>query len=412
MTAETDEHAGSLELDQPVALHPLTFLDEGEEWTVGRADTNSYCVLPADGATLLQRLADGQSPRAVARWYTESYGETVDMVEFLEAMDELGFLVAANEIRATVTAVRWQRLGRVMFSRVAMTCYALVIVFGAVLMARHHDLAPRYTNLFFSSYMTIVVLGVFFGQFPLLLVHEWFHTLAGRRLGLSSSLGIGRRLYFMVFETSLDGLVAVPRRKRYLPILAGMLADLLVVAIFTVVAWLLRRPDGSQPVVGAICLAMAFATLLRFAWQFYFYLQTDLYLLIVTALGCVDLHKTARRTLANRVNRLLGRTDRLLDETAWHPRDRKVARWYSYLLLLGYVFSFATLLLVGIPTTVRLLVVVFSRLVDGHFAGWAGLLDSLAFLLINVAQFAVVGVVLARERRRKRAAPQPSHVID
>jgi hypothetical protein len=182
-------------------------------------------------------------------------------------------------------------------------------------MARHHDLAPRYTNLFFSSYMTIVVIGVFFGQFPLLLVHEWFHTLAGRRLGLSSSLGIGRRLYFMVFETSLDGLVTVPRRKRYLPILAGMLADLLVVAIFTMVAGLLRRSDGSQPMVGAICLAMAFATLLRFAWQFYFYLQTDLYLLIVTALGCVDLHKTARRTLANRMNRLLGRTDRLLDES-------------------------------------------------------------------------------------------------
>ncbi|HEY0808196.1 MAG TPA: hypothetical protein VGD84_24225 [Pseudonocardiaceae bacterium] len=32
----------SFDLDRPLRLHPLTFLEEGEEVTVGRADIDSY----------------------------------------------------------------------------------------------------------------------------------------------------------------------------------------------------------------------------------------------------------------------------------------------------------------------------------------------------------------------------------
>ena len=47
------------DLDQPLRLHPLTYLDEGDEVTVGRADINSFGLFPADGAALLRRLEEG-----------------------------------------------------------------------------------------------------------------------------------------------------------------------------------------------------------------------------------------------------------------------------------------------------------------------------------------------------------------
>ena len=72
--------------------------------------------------------------------------------------------------------------------------------------------------------------ALFAGQALLALVHESFHVLAGRRLGLRTSVRISRRFYYAVYETRLDGLVSVPRRQRYLVILAGLLADVLVVA--------------------------------------------------------------------------------------------------------------------------------------------------------------------------------------
>ena len=76
------------------------------------------------------------------------------------------------------------------------------------------ELLPSYHDLFFTHYMTVLELVTFLGQFPLILLHELAHALAGRRLGLRTRLSIDRRRYYVVFVTEMDGLVTVPRRKR------------------------------------------------------------------------------------------------------------------------------------------------------------------------------------------------------
>src|SRR6202044_958767 len=113
---------------------------------------------------------------------------------------------------------------------------AALVIGWIVATIRTPDLLPENHNIFFTKYISIIELVTFLGQFPLLLLHESFPAVAGRRLGLKSSLSIGRRLYYVVFLTNLDGLVTVPRRKRYLPMLAGMLADVLVASILTLIA--------------------------------------------------------------------------------------------------------------------------------------------------------------------------------
>jgi hypothetical protein len=401
----------AVDLDRPLALHPLTFLDEGSEVTVGRADIDSYCVLPADGAALLRELAAGRTPAQASQWYQREYGESVDMAEFLAALDELEFVVGQDERVAEAEPVRWQRLGRVAFSPPAWLLYALLLGAGLLVMIRQPAVAPHYRNVFFTDYMTVLELVMFLGQFPLLLIHEGFHTLAGRRLGLRSRLGIGRRLYFVVFETSMDGLVAVPRRQRYLPMLAGMLADLLVIAVLSLIAAAVQNPDGSFPLLGGVCLALAFGTLLRFVWQFYFYLQTDLYHVIVTVLGCLDLQKTARRMAVNRWHRLTRHPERATDESRWHPRDRAVARWYSWLLVVGYAVSIGTLVLAALPAMLLMMGKVFAHLATGNVDGLLGMFDSIVFLVLNVGQFALAGWLGVRERRRRKESVAV-HVLD
>jgi hypothetical protein len=410
LPSDADEQS-AVDLDHPIQLHALAFLDAGEEVTVGRPDVDSYCVLPADGAALLRQLEAGVTPRRAAEWYADTYGETVDMREFLAAMDELGFVTGAGQLAPASAAVPLQRLGKLTFSSVAWIGYGVLMILAALAMIDHHDLLPRTRNLFFTDYGTLVLLVTVFGQLPFVLFHEAFHALAGRRLGVRSRLRIARRLYFLVAETSLDGLVVVPRRKRYLPILAGMLADLIVIAVLTLLAAAVRHADGSQPLAGRLCLALAFLTLLRLIWQFYFFLQTDLYQLMVTALGCQDLHRTTNRLLANRINRLLGRVDRLSDESAWHPRDRAAARWYGWLLLAGYLFSLASFVLAILPLLHRLLAGVITGLTSGRGVGWAELADSATFLLLAVAQLSIVGFLVVRERRLHRSSTAV-HVID
>ena len=167
------------------------------------------------------------------------------MFSFLDDLDELGFLRDPGEAAQAALPVRWERLARLVFSPAGAGCLAAALIASAVVMVRSPELVPSYHDLFFTHYMTVLELVTFLGQFPLILLHELAHALAGRRLGLRTRLSIDRRMYYVVFVTEMDGLVTVPRRKRYLPMLAGMLTDLLVLAILILLADVTRQPDGA-----------------------------------------------------------------------------------------------------------------------------------------------------------------------
>jgi hypothetical protein len=398
-SATRENNPGQRAHDGQVLLHSLIFLDEGPEVTVGRADVDGYAVLPAEGANLLHRLEEGLTPAEAAGWYEQTYGERVDIDDFLDSLDELGFLRDRGEASRPAPPVRWRRLGRVVFSPAGAACLASALVACAVAMRRSPELVPSYHDLFFTHYMTVLELAIVFGQLPLVLLHEMAHMLAGRRLGLRTQLSVARRLDYIVFVTAMDGLVTVPRRQRYLPMLAGMLADLLVFAVLIGVADVTRQPDGALSLAGQVALAFAYLTLLRLAWQFFFYLQTDLYYVLVTVLGCVDLQGTARQVLRARLGRALRRPVAPDQHANAHPRDLAVARWYSWLLPVGWTASIAILVAGVIPTSVHIAATVGGRFVGSGPRSAAGLADSAVFVLLNLAQLVILAVLIRRERR-------------
>lgn len=396
------------DLDRPVPLHPLVYLEDGDEVTIGRADVDSYGIFPGEGAELVRRLAAGDTPRQAAGWFEQTYGEDVDIEDVVAALDELDLIRKSGEFAAAPKPVRFAKLGAALFSPVAWAGYAALVGWALFVMVFNADLRPTYHNIFFSDYYMVIQVGLFVAAIPLLLLHESFHALAGRRLGIKSRLSVGRRLYFIVLETSLDGLVAVPRRKRYLPIVAGLLADVLGIAACTVAADLTRHADGALSGAGRFLLAVAFAALLRVVWQFFFYLRTDIYVLVSTVLGCVDLHGAARQIVRNRFRRLLGRGE--TDESVLHPVDRGVARWYSWLVVVGYTASLTTFVLAGAPVVHRFATGVFDRLTaDG--VPTPLLLDSIVFGGVAIAQCAVLGWLMVRERVQTRRDRRLHHVI-
>ncbi|KJY29429.1 hypothetical protein VR45_29985 [Streptomyces sp. NRRL S-495] len=380
-------------------MRRLVYLEEADEVTIGSPETDTYAVFPADGAELVRMLADGLTPREAAERYRTAHGESVDIADLVEVLAELDLFRPADTPTAETAPVRWQRLGGLLFGRPALVGYALLTALAAVEMVRVPALVPRTDNLFFTTSYTLVVLLLFFGQAPLLALHEAFHALAGRRLGLRSRLSVGHRLVYLVLETSLDGLVSVPRRQRYLPILAGMLADVLAIAVLTLIADVTR---GGAATVARLCLAIAYATVLRLAWQGFFYLRTDLYVLLSTALGCVNLHAAAVDVLRNTVRRVTGRPP--VDLEVHHPVDRRAARWYAWLMVVGYAFTLTMFAGVVVPTAYRLLHDVWLRMTGQ--GSTAARLDSIVLLLLSLAQTAAVVVLAVRERRAaRRPAP-------
>jgi len=402
------EHGIHNNADTPLALHPLVYLEEGEEVTIGRPDTDSYAIFPLDGAQLVRRLAEGATPAQASDWYAAEYGERADVQDVIDALRELRFVRETEEEPAVLEPVRWQRLGRALFSPVAWCCYGIIVAWAVFRMVRSPELVPTSEDLLFSDYYAVISAVLLVAAVPLIAVHETFHALAARRLGVRSRTRMSYRFYFLVVETAMDGLVTVERRKRYLPIVAGMVADCVLLGLLITVADAAQGPGGADTLASRVCLALAFAALLRLLWQFFLYLRTDIYVLITTALGCVDLHTTSVRLLRNRLLRLCGRTDRLADESLWHPVDHRVARWYSWLIVAGYTVSLATFVLALAPVLVRMVSGAADRF--RHRASWVELLDSSVFLVLTFAQLGFTVWIAARERRRARRS-RTHHVI-
>ena len=59
--------------ERAIEFHRLSFVPDGEDVVVGRVDTGSYAVLPADGAELLRRLSSGLDRYAAAEWYRTEF---------------------------------------------------------------------------------------------------------------------------------------------------------------------------------------------------------------------------------------------------------------------------------------------------------------------------------------------------
>ncbi|MFF1838845.1 hypothetical protein ACFVXE_32345 [Streptomyces sp. NPDC058231] len=375
-------------------------MPDGRDVIVGRRDIDTYVAFPADGAELLRRLQAGADLEEAGRWYRDRYGETIDMADFLETLRELQFIRSPEEPDAPAAReqLSWQRLGRIVYSWPAWSLYVGICTWAVLLTAHHPSLRPRYESFFFTPSLLLTELGLFFGQLPGIFFHEAFHALAGRRLGVPTRLGLGNRLYILVFETDLNALWGVPRRSRYLPLLAGMVADMIWWSALTILAGL----TGPHTFPGTLFLALALSTLLRLAWQFYFYLRTDVYQVLVTALRCVDLHRTTKEYLGNRTRRLFRRPARH-DEGLWHPRDRQVARWYVHAFGLGYLFTLSVLAWFVVPLMMQVASGIAARLLTGAALS-PQFLDGCLALLLNLVPPATVAVMVLRRRRARRTA--------
>jgi hypothetical protein len=392
-------------MSQPVlVLHELSFVTEGDEVVVGRVDTGSYAVFPADGAELVRRIAGGMSLSQAAAWYEQSFGEPVDIGDLADTLAELGFVRAAGETTVPAKPVGLRRLGRAVFSPAAWACYAGLAAAWLVAALHASAILPRPGQVFFTGSLVLVQIVITFGQVPLLFLHEGMHILAGRRLGLPSRLGISNRLTYIVFETQMNGLNSVPRKARYLPFLAGLIGDLAVFCALGLTAELTRGGHGSFSLTGRVCLALAFTVFMRMLWQFQLYLRTDLYYVFATALNCHDLHDASTALLRNRIWRALHRRGRIADEGQWTEHDRKVGTYYGPLVAVGLLVAVGITVFGSLPVVREYFLTAARELATGpaapHF--W----DSAVSLMFNVAQIAGL-IAIWQRKRRALAARRP-----
>jgi hypothetical protein len=374
-----------------VALRPLTLVEEGEEVLVGDPAAGTFVAVPAVGGVVIRALQRGATLAEARRQAEEYAGEPVDVEAFVEALDSLGFLAGgtggtggtgdpAPPRTAPIQQRRWragvpQHVARRLFGPTAWVAYALAFAGCLACFAVRPDLWPRPWQVGDNGYL---VLAALLGSYALTALHEAWHWLAARALGLSVRFGIDRRLWFLVFETDLSQLWTVPRRSRYGPQLAGLAIDSV-----GLLALLLAGAATHAPLL----TALAYFKITTMLWQCMVFLRTDLYGVLVTATGCHDLWNVTADLLRGR------------QPSNASPRDLSVARWFRWVRVAGVAALAAYAGYFVVPAMLSLFRWTAHGLAPGpaHAGWWLTAADS-ALLYLPLLAAVALGV-LGRARK-------------
>ncbi len=394
-----------------VEVLPFTRQPEGDEIVIGQPETGVFLALPAEALEILDDLAAGQSVGAAQVNFERAHHETPDMADLLDFLENKGFVrkrngepvqgrgylsspksVSPANVRYHFTNISETAASRV-FGPKSTRLYLLIIAAASILLAQNPALIPDGRSLYFSEHRTAKLLTLFLFSVLSIFIHEFCHLLAARAVGVKSRIGIGNRLWILVAETDLTGLWAVPRNKRYLPLLAGPLSDGVFASfiVFLLYAQTHGHLDLSSGMVDMVraCLLLY---LVRLLWQFFFFVRTDFYYVIAVFFGCKSLMKDTQRFIYNRLSYLFRRRPKE-GLSRIPPAEMRVVKAYSILWLLGRGLAFISLFLVTFPALSRYVRDLFEALARGSGSDPYGFIDTLVVNMINLVPL-VLGLSL------------------
>ncbi|MFJ2030858.1 hypothetical protein [Streptosporangium sp. NPDC087985] len=367
-----------------VRLRPLSVVPEGEdEVLVGDPATGTFVTIPAVGGVVIAALQRGASLDEAAAEAEKFAGQPVNVPSFVATLGELGFLAedtgdedsgegaASEPVRtAPIQARRWMtgvrpEAVRPFFGPVAWTCYAACLLFALGVFALRPGLIPNPAEDAFPFDDTGLsalawIPFVWFAAAS----HECGHWLGARALGIQTRFGVDRRMIMLVFETDLTQLWTLPRRQRYGPLLAGLAVDSVLLAVLLTGRLLIDTGLWSAPdLVESLLAAWVFIKVMQMLWQSLVFLRTDLYAVLVNALGCRNLWRVKSLMLRRAFGRLTAEeAEELADST---EADLRAGRWFRWVWLAGFLGVTAWFCLLLLPVFVKVLVWAADGLAEG-----------------------------------------------
>jgi putative peptide zinc metalloprotease protein len=404
--------------DTVIAVMPLTHQKEGNEIIIGNPETGTFLAVSSDAAEVLNQLAQGKSVGQVSDLYQQKYGEKPDLDHLLSILQRKGLVGPTGEhSRGERTPARAQQLSQpryhfsnfpqpvahLLFSRPVIGFYSLIVGLALTAIYRDPELRPAPADLFFPDHraLSCAVLIVF--SYAAIVFHELAHLIATRAVGVNSRIGIGHRLWYAVAETDLTGLWAVPKRQRYLPMLAGILIDATSAATLVLLLFARRREWlVFSSVWMRLVRGMVFTYLMGIAWQFFLFVRTDLYYVIATVLNCRNLLGDTQVYLRNQLARIIPSVTPK-DQSAIPRSERQVIRAYAVFWIAGRIWAVYVLLLVTLPVGVSYIQNLGAALKTGYSSNPSDFTDALVtaacFLVPIILGFMLwIGALLRRER--------------
>jgi putative peptide zinc metalloprotease protein len=380
--------------DALVKVHVSARQAEGAETIFGRSDIGVFLVIPTEALVILDELAARKTVGEAQAAFQSRYGEQADMEEFLGYLERKGLVELATpgaESRPVPVPIRFhlahfpETLAQQLFSKTSIRLCLGIIAVALTAIFLDPGVLPSWQALYIHKNMAVMTFVLTILYYTAVLLHEMAHLIAARAVGVVSRFGISHRLWFLVAQTDMSGLWAVPRQKRYLPILAGPLVDATSASLLVILLFGFRRGwwvlSDSVQLVGR---ALLFIFILGLLWQCFLFVRTDLYYAVSNFFGCKNLLGDTEALLRAMLGRLLPFISPR-DAPDIPARELRVVKAYIGIWLLGRVVALAVLVLVYIPIIYHYVTTVAATLAAGYKADHHAFLDALVATSIVLA---------------------------
>lgn len=308
-------------------------------------EMNEVCI---DAIYLIQQgFRLGEIERQLKEKYPD---EEVNILDFAEQLLELNLIREINGVKIETNSNKKERLGflwisprigKFFFNEVAYFIYALLLVLNVILLSSHPTLFPHFKDLFIFNFMVFNIPAWVGLTIILVLIHEFGHILALRANNLPTKLGIGHRLFLVVFETEMDSVWKLPSKNRNILYLAGICFDTVILSIALFSQLIFNNESG---VFLGVMKVIVLDTFIRMVYQCCVYMKTDLYYLIENITGCYNLMESAQQLIKKQLPFKFSQKDEVIFES-----EKKVVFLYSIFYFIGVFLSVSLFVIFYIP---------------------------------------------------------------
>ncbi|WP_078551751.1 peptidase [Bacillus alkalicellulosilyticus] len=331
-----------LSLGTQLTLFPLDIRKDNKHYIVEEVTSGDFFEMPKICIDAIRLLEEGQSLGSVELQLKKMYpNDSVNLIEFAQQLLDLKLVKEINGIafedkkeNQVEKGYTWisPLVGRFFFNTVSNKLYILLFLASLIIFILNPHLFPSYKNVFLFDAIVPSLLTWLALSLVLVLVHEFGHILAVRSFDLPAKMGIGNRLFFVVFETDLSTAWKLSVKERNVLYFGGICFDLII--LFGALLLQLLFPE-SHPLVQGILKLMVLDVFIRMIYQCCFYMKTDFYYVCENVTGCYNLMENGKQLLQKKIPFL--KTE---ETTQLFDGEERIVRLYGWFYITGVVLTF------------------------------------------------------------------------
>lgn len=352
-------------------------------------------------------LGSGDNTATIKSRLAAEYSEMFDVDDFVDQLTGIRFIhpddqrqsvqqrldAMAQDLRRTFNIN--PRIARALFSPPVMFCCVTVVLYAVFSTIYDPQLRINFNAFYTETNCTALLIVVVVLSLMQVALHEAGHMLAAARHGIKSKYGIGNRLWAIVAELDLTGILSLPRSQRYFPMLAGLLVDILCASLLTVLIKILLR-SGASAFTVQVVQALVLEIVIAMTWQFNVFVKTDIYFVLCNYFSHPDLDRDARSYLRGLIYRATSGVFGAKSATI-NTQNVLVLKVFSLIWLFGRILSLLILFGVFLPTMAQYIASAVHLLRGPPSSMWMAL-DTLVYVSITLTMLGT-GMYMWLKRR-------------